>query len=72
VAVSFFYWWTKPEDPEETTDLLQVTDKWKDDKILAECDGKCSKMYRQQICGDKNWKWTMCDDNSSYDHWSSI
>jgi len=22
-----FYWWRKPEDPEKTTDLLQVTDK---------------------------------------------
>jgi hypothetical protein len=22
-----FYWWTKPEDPEKTTDLSQVTDK---------------------------------------------
>jgi hypothetical protein len=26
VAVSF-YWWRKPDDPEKTTDLLQVTDK---------------------------------------------
>ena len=22
-----FYWWSKPKDPEKTTDLLQVTDK---------------------------------------------
>ena len=22
-----FYWWRKPEDPENTTDLSQVTDK---------------------------------------------
>ena len=22
-----FYWWRKPEDPEKTTDLLQITDK---------------------------------------------
>jgi hypothetical protein len=22
-----FYWWTKPEDPEKTTDLSQVTDR---------------------------------------------
>jgi hypothetical protein len=22
-----FYWWRKPEDPEKTTDLSQVTDK---------------------------------------------
>jgi len=22
-----FYWWRKPEDPEKTADLLQVTDK---------------------------------------------
>jgi hypothetical protein len=22
-----FYWWRKPEDPEKTTDLWQVTDK---------------------------------------------
>jgi hypothetical protein len=22
-----FYWWWKPEDPEKTTDLSQVTDK---------------------------------------------
>ena len=24
---SQFYWWRKPEDPEKTTDLPQVTDK---------------------------------------------
>ena len=24
---SQFYWWWKPEDPEKTTDLSQVTDK---------------------------------------------
>jgi len=24
---SQFYWWRKPEHPEKTTDLLQVTDK---------------------------------------------
>ena len=24
---SQFYWWRKPEDPEKTTGLLQVTDK---------------------------------------------
>jgi hypothetical protein len=23
-----FYWWRKPEDPEKTTDLSQVTDKF--------------------------------------------
>ena len=23
-----FYWWWKPEDPEKTTDLWQVTDKF--------------------------------------------
>jgi hypothetical protein len=22
-----FYWWGKPEEPEKTTDLLQITDK---------------------------------------------
>ena len=22
-----FYWWRKPEDPEKTTDLSQITDK---------------------------------------------
>jgi hypothetical protein len=22
-----FYWWMKPEDPDKTTDLSQVTDK---------------------------------------------
>jgi predicted membrane channel-forming protein YqfA (hemolysin III family) len=25
--VGQFYWWSKPEDPERTTDLSQVTDK---------------------------------------------
>ena len=25
---SQFYWWRKPEYPEKTTDLLQVTDKF--------------------------------------------
>ena len=27
ISVISFYWWRKPEDPEKTTDLSQVTDK---------------------------------------------
>ena len=27
ISLRSFYWWRKPEDPEKTTDLSQVTDK---------------------------------------------
>jgi hypothetical protein len=30
-----FYWWRKPEDPEKTTDLSQVTDKLTRKELLA-------------------------------------
>ena len=30
---SQFYWWRKPEDPEKTTDLSQVTDTLSDNVV---------------------------------------
>jgi hypothetical protein len=31
---SQFYWWRKPEDPEKSTDLSQVTDKYVEQELF--------------------------------------
>jgi hypothetical protein len=41
-----FYWWRKPEYPEETTDQLQVTDKLLSHNVgLTTPCSKCSWIY---------------------------
>ena len=53
-----FYWWTKPQDLEKTTDLSQVTDKLKTHNVVhlrfelttsvvigTDCIGSCKSNY---------------------------
>jgi hypothetical protein len=48
-----FYWWRKPEYPEKTTDLSQVTDKWKNVSFSNEqhcvSDGDMACLYVEPI-----------------------
>jgi len=39
------YWWRKPQCPEKTTDLLQVTDKLY----------HLSRIWTHQVSGDRYW-----------------
>jgi len=47
-----FYWWRKPEDPEKTTGLLQVTDKLYHIMLYTPRPDRDSK---SQHIGDRHW-----------------
>ena len=41
-----FYWWRKPDNPEKTTDLSQVTDKLTTSVVIGtDCIGSCKSNY---------------------------
>ena len=45
-----FYWWRKPEYPEKTTDLSQVTDKLATlVGIVSDCIGSCKSNHHTVI-----------------------
>jgi hypothetical protein len=50
-----FYWWRKPEYPEKTTDLPQVTDKLYHIYNVASSTPSLSGIPTQNVSGDRHW-----------------
>jgi hypothetical protein len=46
-----FYWWRKPEDPEKTTDLLQVTEKLLSHNVLSSRHLAISEIRTHNLVG---------------------
>ena len=46
---SQFYWWRKPEYPEKTTDLSQVTDKLYNEYTSPERDTNTQRIKKRTI-----------------------
>ena len=49
-----FYWWRKPEYPEKTTNLSQVTDKFLSHNVVSSTPG-LSGIRTRNVSGDRYW-----------------
>ena len=53
VAISF-YWWRKPECPEKTTDLSQITGKTLSHNVVSSTP-RLSGIRTHNVSGDRHW-----------------
>jgi len=51
---SQFYWWRKPDYPEKTTDLSQITDKLLSHNVVSSTH-RLSGIRTQNVSGDRHW-----------------